>query len=245
MNAVTCLVAQNTTGLRAVHVPPVAFLEGQLRAVSEDVTIDAVKLGMLGTRDIITTVARWLDEQAPAILIIDPVMVSTSGDRLLAPDAEAALRRLCRRRAIVTPNIPELAALTGEPLARSEGEAVEQAMRWSTRTGTQVVVKTGHLDGQDVANILVGPGGVLARSAAPRVRTTATHGTGCSLASALATRLAAGQEPEAALAWVTAWLHEAVAHGEALKVGRGNGPIDHAHRLRRAIDAPSAVEVQA
>lgn len=113
MTVVTCLVAQNTTGVRAVHTPPTEFLSEQLAAVSEDVTVDAVKTGMLGTARIITTVSDWLDRLDPRVLVVDPVMIATSGDRLLDIDAEEAMRQFCRRASVITPNVPELAVLLG------------------------------------------------------------------------------------------------------------------------------------
>ena len=114
MSVVTALVAQNTRGVREIHVPPAPFLDRQLRAVSDDVVIDAVKTGMLGTAALIATVSEWLDEHPPQILVVDPVMVATSGDSLLAPDAEQAMITFCSRATVVTPNIEELARLTGE-----------------------------------------------------------------------------------------------------------------------------------
>lgn len=242
MTAVTCLVAQNTTGVQAVHTPPSDFLSRQLRSVSDDVELDVVKTGMLGTTEIITAVGAWLDENPPAVLVVDPVMVATSGDRLLEPEAEEAMRRFCERATVITPNIPELAVLLGTVPARTWQEAVDQARQWARRTRVPVVVKTGHLVAEDgesgeVLNIWVDDAGVRTTASAPRVETASTHGTGCSLASALATRLGAGDAPEDALAWTTQWLHEAVAHGSALRVGTGHGPVDHFHRARRLADA--------
>lgn len=242
MTAVTCLVAQNTTGVQAVHTPPSDFLSRQLRSVSDDVELDVVKTGMLGTTEIITAVGAWLDENPPAVLVVDPVMVATSGDRLLEPEAEEAMRRFCERATVITPNIPELAVLLGTVPARTWQEAVDQARQWARRTRVPVVVKTGHLVAEDgesgeVLNIWVDDAGVRTTASAPRVETASTHGTGCSLASALATRLGAGDAPEDALAWTTQWLHEAVAHGSALRVGTGHGPVDHFHRTRRLADA--------
>lgn len=235
MTVVTCLVAQNTTGVRAIHTPPVSFLSQQLDAVSDDVTVDAVKTGMLGTAGIIETVATWLDAHRPPVLVVDPVMVATSGDRLLEPDAEDAMRLFCRRATVVTPNIPELAVLAGCGPAGDQDAAVAQARDWAERTGVAVIVKTGHLDSALTTNLWVGPGGVLAEAPSSRVDTTSTHGTGCSLSSALATRLGAGEGPAEALAWTTDWLHEAIEHGHELNVGKGHGPVDHGHRARRMI----------
>ncbi|MGO1285120.1 MAG: bifunctional hydroxymethylpyrimidine kinase/phosphomethylpyrimidine kinase [Brachybacterium sp.] len=233
MSVVTALVAQNTRGVREIHVPPAPFLDRQLRAVSDDVVIDAVKTGMLGTAALIATVSEWLDEHPPQILVVDPVMVATSGDSLLAPDAEQAMITFCSRATVVTPNIEELARLTGSERARDERAALEQARGWAARTGVAVVVKTGHLDSATVTNTWVGPDGICLPVPSTRVSSTSTHGTGCSLASALATRLGSGESPQEALAWSTQWLHEAISHGEALRVGSGHGPVDHSHRARR------------
>lgn len=240
MAAVTAVVAQNTHGVSDIHVPPAQFLAAQLRAVSDDVELEAVKTGMLGTAEIIAAVANWLSAHPPRVLVVDPVMVATSGDRLLEPAAEQAMIRFCSLATAVTPNIDELAVLTGEPRAHDEDEALAQAARWSEATGVAVVVKTGHLDSREVTNTWIGTDGTRHRVHSTRVDTTSTHGTGCSLAAALATRLGAGEDPATALAWVTDWLHEAILHGAELQVGSGNGPVDHAHRARRLAAAGSA-----
>lgn len=240
MAAVTVVVAQNTHGVSDIHVPPAEFLAEQLRAVSDDVELEAVKTGMLGTAEIIEAVHTWLSAHPPRVLVVDPVMVATSGDRLLEPEAEQAMIRFCSLATVVTPNIDELAVLTGEPRAHDEDEALAQAARWSEATGVAVVVKTGHLDSREVTNTWIAADGTRHRVHSTRVDTTSTHGTGCSLAAALATRLGAGEDPATALAWVTDWLHEAISHGAALQVGSGNGPVDHAHRARRLAAAGSA-----
>lgn len=233
MTVVTSLVAQNTTGVRSIHVPPVEFLRDQLAAVADDVHLDAVKTGMLADVTIIETVHSWLAEHRPATLVVDPVMVATSGDRLLAPEAEQAMCEYCATADVVTPNIPELAVLVGTEPATDVTEAIAQATDWARRTQTAVIVKTGHLDGASAANIWVAADGHTITVPSTRIDTTNTHGTGCSLSSALATRLGAGDAPGKALAWTTAWLHESIAHGAALQVGSGHGPVDHAHRTRR------------
>ncbi|NUL45369.1 bifunctional hydroxymethylpyrimidine kinase/phosphomethylpyrimidine kinase [Cellulosimicrobium funkei] len=240
MSVVTALVAQNTHGVRDLHVPPADFLASQLHAVSDDVTLDAVKTGMLGSADVIATVEAWLDETQPPILVVDPVMIATSGDRLLQPEAEQAMVAFCRRATVVTPNIDELAVLTGSPRAATEDEALDQAARWSAETGVAVVVKTGHLDTLTVTNTWLSPDGTRIAVPSTRVDTTSTHGTGCSLSSALATRLGRGDAPAAALAWATGWLHESITHGAALRVGSGRGPVDHSHRARRLQAAASS-----
>lgn len=235
MAVVTALVAQNTQGVRDVHVPPVAFLDAQLRAVSDDVEIDAVKIGMLGSAEVTAVVAAWLDERRPAVVVLDPVMVATSGDRLLDPDAEHAVRDLCRHADLVTPNLPELAVLVEEPVAADWDTAVAQAQTLAERAGTAVLLKGGHLAGPDSPDAVVNAAGV---NLVPgrRVATRHTHGTGCSLSSALATLAAHGLDWPAALTRAKRWLTGALENAEALHVGRGFGPIDHFHELRPFLD---------
>jgi len=240
MAVVTAVVAQNTHGVRAIHVPPAAVLGAQLAAVAGDVALEAVKTGMLGTVEVIETITEWVDAHPPGVLVVDPVMVATSGDRLLEPEAEQAMLRFCHRASVITPNIDELAVLTGAPRARTEQEALEQATGWVEETGVAVVVKTGHLEGPELATTWVGADGDHHRVRSMRVDTTSTHGTGCSLSSALATRLGAGDSPSDALGWATSWLHEAIRHGAELQVGSGHGPVDHAHRSRRLQAASSS-----
>jgi hydroxymethylpyrimidine kinase/phosphomethylpyrimidine kinase len=237
MAVVTALVAQNTRGVRAVHVPPTGFLAAQLDAVSDDVEIDAVKIGMLQDAAIIGVVRAWLGRVRPPVVVLDPVMVATSGDRLLDAAAEDALRALCADADLVTPNLAELAVLTGLPVARTWADALAAARRLHESTGTLVLLKGGHLDGEECPDALVGsdaaigPGGVH-EIAGVRVATRNTHGTGCSLSSALATLRARGEEWPDALARAKAWLTGALQHADRLHVGHGNGPIDHFHELR-------------
>lgn len=233
MAVVTALVAQNTHGVREVHLPPADFLTAQLDAVGDDVELDAVKTGMLGSADTIRAVADWCRAHPPQVLVVDPVMVATSGDRLLEPEAEQALIGFCATAAVITPNIDELAVITGRAAATTEEEAIEQARGWAAANGVAVVVKTGHLGGREATSTWVSPDGSRIAVPSARVETTSTHGTGCSLASALATRLGAGDDPADALRWASDWLHEAIVHGGSLRVGSGNGPVDHSHRSRR------------
>jgi hydroxymethylpyrimidine kinase/phosphomethylpyrimidine kinase len=190
MAVVTALVAQNTQGVRAVHLPPVEFLNQQLDAVSDDVQIDAVKIGMLATAEVIDAVRTWLERVRPPVVVLDPVMVATSGDRLLDKTAEAALLSLAALAQVVTPNVPELAILAGEPEARDWGTVLEQARRVAERHGTAVLAKGGHLAGDRVPDALVDASGVRELPGV-RIATANTHGTGCSLSAALATRRAA------------------------------------------------------
>ena len=262
MCVTTSLVAQNTCGVREVFTPPLEFLTAQLAAVFDDVTVDAVKIGMLGDADTIRTVRTWLSEHPVPVVVLDPVMIASSGDRLLQAEAEQALRDLVPLVNVITPNIPELAVLCEKEPAQTFDEAHEQAANLAAATGTTVIVKGGHLCGQDAGNTAVFPDGTCAHVRTPRLDSRNTHGTGCSLSSSLATRLGvellqhaevaehtAGQQSvltsedtHRALQWSTRWLHESIAAGAGLQVGsgEGHGPVDHAARARRLEAAASA-----
>jgi len=251
MAAITALTAQNTQGVRGVHVPPASFLREQLDALSDDIAIDAVKIGMLGTVEVVGAVREWLDAASPALVVLDPVMVATSGDRLLDAKAEQALRDLVSLCDLVTPNIPELAIIAAEPVAESWPEVLEQATRVSASYGVRVLAKGGHLSGAEAPDALVdarvGDAAVVNEFAGIRIDTRNTHGTGCSLSSALATRIAAGGEWAAAVGESKRWLSESIRSGAALRVGGGRGPINHFAGLWErgsAAAAPTAAEVR-
>ncbi|MEA1264101.1 bifunctional hydroxymethylpyrimidine kinase/phosphomethylpyrimidine kinase [Microbacterium sp. STF-2] len=232
MAVLTALTAQNTQGVRAVHVPPAHFLRAQLDAVSDDIVIDAVKIGMLADADVIRVVGAWLDRVRPPVVVLDPVMVATSGDRLLDPDAERALHDLLARATLVTPNLAELAVLSGRDVLDWE-DALAAAEQLSAAVGAAVLVKGGHLDGDSAPDALVDAHrGTRQEFAGTRIPTRNTHGTGCSLSSALATILARGERPADAVSAARAWLRESLRAGDALSVGRGHGPIDHFAGLR-------------
>ena len=261
MCVITSLVAQNTCGVREVFTPPLEFLTAQLAAVFDDVTVDAVKIGMLGDADTIRTVSTWLSEHPVPVIVLDPVMIASSGDRLLQAEAEQALRDLVPLVDVITPNIPELAVLCQKEPAQTFDEAHEQAANLAAATGTTVIVKGGHLCGQDAGNTAVFPDGTCAHVRTPRLDSRNTHGTGCSLSSSLATRLGVellqhteaaehtaeqsvltSEDTHHALQWSTRWLHESIAAGAGLQVGsgEGHGPVDHAARARRLEAAASA-----
>ncbi|AZA10390.1 bifunctional hydroxymethylpyrimidine kinase/phosphomethylpyrimidine kinase [Corynebacterium gerontici] len=229
LSAITAIVSQNTQGVREVFTPPTSVLASQLNSISEDVAIDAIKIGMLGQSATVKCVCDWLTRQLPNNVVIDPVMVATSGHRLLDNEAEHALRELLPLATLITPNIPELAVLAGGEPATSLEAAIEQAQELQQHCDTAVLVKGGHL-GCKPLNALVS-----AQSVAiidnERVHTLNTHGTGCSLSSAIATRLGAGDDLLRACTWATRWLHGALVHADALHVGKGNGPVDHFYYL--------------
>lgn len=237
MAVVTALVAQNTHGVREVVVPDVAFLRAQLDAVSDDVTVDAVKIGMLATAAVADVVRDWLARDRPPFVVLDPVMVATSGHRLLDDDAVAAVRRLLALADVVTPNLPELAVLADEPVASSWPDAVAQAGRLARSAGVTVLVKGGHLAGPDSPDALVDARTVV-ELPGTRVATTSTHGTGCSLSSALAALRPRRPDWASAARDAKVWLGGAIAAGEALQVGTGHGPVDHFHHAP-ALGLPS------
>jgi hydroxymethylpyrimidine/phosphomethylpyrimidine kinase len=231
MAAITALTAQNTMGVRSVHVPPVAFLTAQLEALSDDIGIDAVKIGMLANTDVITAVGDWLATTRPAVVVLDPVMAATSGDQLMAGDARSALLRLLAHAHLVTPNGPELAVLAGEPEAQSWEVAVQQGKKLAGQGNIHVLVKGGHLAGPDCPDALIGPDGSMTEFNAERIDTANTHGTGCSLSAALATVQAQTGDWVATVRRVKAWLTAALAASGELFVGHGHGPVNHFHAL--------------
>jgi hydroxymethylpyrimidine/phosphomethylpyrimidine kinase len=236
MAAITALTAQNTHGVRSVHVPPAAFLAEQLDAISDDITIDAVKIGMLGNADVIGAVAQWLQKVRPAVVVLDPVMVATSGDRLLHESAETALRELLPLAHLITPNLAELAMLVGGQLQDSWAGALDQGRALAAASGATVLVKGGHLDGNECPDALVNTLGLLSHEVVEvpgeRLATTNSHGTGCSLSSAMATAQARLGDWEASLREAKPWLAGALKASGTLEVGTGNGPVHHFHHLQ-------------
>ncbi len=226
--AVTAVTVQNTLGVSAVHPIPLAVIEAQARAVLDDIGADAIKTGMLGDAPTVELVARLLDEYGvPAV--IDPVMVAKGGAALLAAEALAAVReRLVPRAALLTPNAPEAAALTGLEVATTDdlrrgGEALLAA------GARAVLMKGGHVPGARVVDILMTPHGETLFEG-ERIESRHTHGTGCTLASACAAGLAQGLPLAAAVARAWDYVHEALLHAPGF--GAGHGPLDHAWPLR-------------
>jgi hydroxymethylpyrimidine/phosphomethylpyrimidine kinase len=227
MSAITALTAQNTRGVRAVHEAPADFVAAQIDAVFEDLGVDAVKIGMLASAPIARAVAdrlRWWLERAPVPVVLDPVMIAKSGHALLRDDAvEAVIEDLVPLATLVTPNVPELERMTGTRTDRLRA-ATELANR-----GPAVLAKGGHAEGEEVVDLLVEPGGAVHRFRHPRLETSSTHGTGCTLSSAIAARLARGEDLAAAVGGAVAWLQEAIK--AAYPLGSGHGPVDHLHEL--------------
>ena len=230
--AVTALTAQNTLGVFDVMPVPPDFVAEQMRLVLTDIGADCVKTGMLGSVDVIRTVAGVLESLAPGIpLVVDPVMVAKGGAPLLAKDASAALSDLLVRRAsIVTPNAPEAEALTGAAVT-SVDDLPRAADRLLALGAGAVLVKGGHLPGETVVDLLRTADGSERRFESARIATTSTHGTGCTLASAIAAGIAEGLRLEDAVARAHAYVQAAILSAPGF--GGGHGPLDHTHPLRR------------
>ncbi|WP_113718068.1 bifunctional hydroxymethylpyrimidine kinase/phosphomethylpyrimidine kinase [Arthrobacter dokdonensis] len=231
MAAITALTAQNTRGVQGVHVPPADFLARQLDSLSADITIDAVKIGMLANAGVMDAVGEWLAKTRPPVVVLDPVMVATSGDDLMDGNAREALLRLLRHAHLATPNLVELGVLAGEPQAATWEAALQQGKALALAHGIAVLVKGGHLDGDECPDALLGPDGSVEVFAGPRVDTANTHGTGCSLSAALATLQAqTGSWPES-VKRAKDWLTGALRTADALDLGHGHGPLNHFHEL--------------
>jgi hydroxymethylpyrimidine/phosphomethylpyrimidine kinase len=228
----TALTAQNTRGVTGVHLVPADFVRQQIRTLHEDVRIDAIKIGMVATAQIAGAVADALEAwPAPRPrIVLDPVMVARSGDRLLATDAVAVLRdRLLPLADVLTPNLPEAMDLLDRAIGITRGTMVEVATALRDLGPAAVLLKGGHLGGERSDDVLVHAGGVLELPAA-RIDTVNTHGTGCTLSAALAARLAAGRELPAAAGDARAYVTEAIRAADRLGVGGGHGPTHHFSR---------------
>lgn len=226
--AITAITVQNTLGVHGVHPLPLELIEAQSRAVLDDIGADAIKTGMLGSVAVVERVAAILDTtDAPAV--VDPVMVAKGGAALLNADAVEAVRSLMvPRAAILTPNAPEAEALTGAPVTDLDGQrrAGEALLAMGARA---VLMKGGHVEGPTVVDLLLTPTGETLLEG-PRIDTRSTHGTGCTLASAVAAGLAQGWPIETAVAEAWAYVSEAIRRAPGL--GGGHGPLDHGWPLR-------------
>jgi len=227
--AITAITVQNTLGVHGVHPLSLDLIEGQARAVLDDIGADAIKTGMLGSTAVVERVAAILDS-SDAPVVIDPVMIAKGGQALLAHDAVAAVRSLMvPRAALLTPNAPEAEALTGIAVPDLDGQrrAGEALLSMGARA---VLMKGGHVGGETVIDLLLTPTGETLLEG-PRIGTRHTHGTGCTLASACAAGIAMGLPLEVAVAQAWAYVAEAIRRAPGL--GAGHGPIDHGWPLRR------------
>ena len=225
--AITALTAQNTSGVQAIYKISPEFIVAQIDAVFTDLAVDAVKIGMLFRPESATAVVRALVRHDARNIVLDPVMFASSGASLLMPEAIDVLRyELIPRALVVTPNLPEAAALTGATIARNEEEMEIQAREILSLGARSVLIKGGHGDGVDSVDLLIGQGDVV-RLSARRIASRNTHGTGCTLSSAIAAGLAKGLDlitaTQAAKTYVTA----AIAAAAGLAIGHGHGPLNH------------------
>lgn len=235
MAAITALTAQNTQGVSAVVPLDPEFVAEQIRMVFADVHVDAVKIGMIANAGIARAVAEALKLHRGIPVVLDPVMIAKGGASLLDPDAVEALKsELLPLATLLTPNLPEAAALLGDPEACDRRIMEAQAIRLTTLGPRSVLIKGGHLAGGESPDVLVADGQVTWFEA-ERIETRNTHGTGCSLSSALAAELAKGEYLEEAVRVAKAWLKEAVRTSDSLTVGSGHGPVHHFHALWPAL----------
>ena len=230
-SVISALTAQNTLGVTAIHDVPAEFVTAQIDAVFSDLFVDAVKIGMLSRPETIMAVAAGLDRHRQRKIVLDPVMVAASGDPLIADEAVAVLlEQLIPKAAIITPNLPEAARLLGEEQAEGQAAVEAQAMRLLDRGARAVLLKGGHGSGAESADFLLTP--VCGRwLTAARIATENTHGTGCTLSSAIAAGLAQGRHLEAAVVAAKDYVTAAIAAADRLEIGAGRGPVHHFHAL--------------
>ena len=240
-SAITALTAQNTQGVVAIHEVPAAFVAAQIDAVFSDLAVGAVKIGMLGSAEVAAAVAAALDRWRAKNVVLDPVMLASSGERLLAPEAIEVLGRdLLPRARIITPNLPEAAALLDTAVASDEREMRHQAARIVERGAAAVLIKGGHGSGAESVDFLFERGQGIHRFAARRIAARNTHGTGCTLSSAIAAGLAKGRDLATAVREAKDFVTAALAAADRLAVGHGHGPLNHFHAWWK--DHPSGGE---
>ena len=230
-SVITALTAQNTREVRAIHDVPSAFVAAQIDTVCEDIAVNAVKIGMLSRPEVIETVAAGLARHNLETVVLDPVMVAKSGDRLLQSEAVTALGEVLLPRALlITPNLPEAGVLLDAPPPRDETEMLAMAEALLRLGPRAVLLKGGHLDGPESVDIFYN-GSEPVRLATPRIASTNTHGTGCTLSSAIAALLARGEGLIDAVNKAKHYVTAAIRAADGLTVGHGHGPVHHFHAL--------------
>jgi hydroxymethylpyrimidine/phosphomethylpyrimidine kinase len=231
MAVVTALTAQNTQGVSGVELVPPAFVTQQIDAIFADIRVDAVKIGMVATAGIASAIAQALERHRPAHVVLDPVMIAKGGDRLLAEEAVAALRtQLLPLATMITPNIPEAAVLLDEEEADGRAQMQDAARRLTALGCGSALVKGGHLPGQTSPDVLFIEGRATWFEG-ERFATANTHGTGCTLSSAIAAQLALTGDAVEAVRRAKAYVAGAIAASGQLDVGSGHGPTHHFHAL--------------
>ena len=229
MTAVTALTAQNTVGVQGVQRVPAKFLSDQISSTLIDIGADAIKIGMLPTLSHVDVVGWWLQQHSNLPSVLDPVMVSSSGATLVSPKTVASSRKkLFPRCTVVTPNIDELALLTNRPI-KSLGQALAAGLELVQEGSPAVLVKGGHLIGSEVTDTLLTQEGVIWQQTAPRLRTRNSHGSGCTLSSAIAAYMAQGLPLVSAVTYAHQWVRNALLGALDLNLGAGHGPLNHFH----------------
>lgn len=229
MTAITALTAQNTVGVQGIHAVPPAFLQSQLQSVIEDIGVDAVKIGMLHEPGVVEVVAWAIQHYQLQRVVLDPVMVATSGDRLIADATVRVLvDQLFPLATVITPNLDEASLLLGRPIAAvSDLSGAAQALL--SQGARAVLLKGGHLPGDQVVDVLARPGHVDVVLASARMASRNTHGTGCTLSSAIAAHLALGDPLERAVRAARQYILGAIQAGAGVQVGHGHGPLNHGY----------------
>ncbi|MFB9176334.1 bifunctional hydroxymethylpyrimidine kinase/phosphomethylpyrimidine kinase [Roseibium salinum] len=231
-SVLTALTAQNTLGVTAIHDLPPDFVRAQMDAVFSDLKVNATKIGMLSRIDIIETVAEGLEAHATGPVVLDPVMVAASGDPLLADSAvEGLIAILIPLADVITPNLHEAARILECEVAASETEMQAQAERLLRLGARSVLLKGGHGSGAECADLFLDGGGNAVWLREKRIDTRNTHGTGCTLSSAIAAGLAKGLDLQGAIGEAKAYIHAAIVAADQLDIGAGHGPVHHFHRF--------------
>jgi len=228
MSVITALTAQNTQGVKAIHAVPPAFAVQQIEAVLSDIGADAIKIGMLYSAELIEAVAQALKKHGARKIVLDPVMVAQSGDKLLQDDAiEAIKENLMPLADVVTPNIPEASVLCGRQL--KQWSDIESAAETLARHGSRsILIKGGHRHENKSTDLLFLAGeNRFVSLEADRIETRNNHGTGCTLSSAIASYMAKGSDVEEAVQKAKTFMNHAIAAGAAYKIGHGHGPVHH------------------
>jgi hydroxymethylpyrimidine/phosphomethylpyrimidine kinase len=229
MSAITALTAQNTVGVQGIYAVPPAFLKSQLQSVIEDIGVDAVKIGMLHEPGVVEVVAWALEHYQLQRVVLDPVMVATSGDRLIADaTVQVLVDRLFPLATVITPNLDEASLLLNRPIA-AVGELSAAAQALLSQGAQAVLLKGGHLPGDQVVDLLAQPGRADVVLASRRMASRNTHGTGCTLSSAIAAHLALGEPLERAVRAARDYILGAIQAGAGVQVGQGHGPLNHGH----------------
>lgn len=233
-SAITAITSQNTLGVAAIFPIPLDHVKSQLDAVFSDIKITAVKIGMLADSSIINTVADTLRQYRPKFIVLDPVMIATSGDLLLQESAINTLKQtLFPLVDIITPNLPEAAALTGLPRPTNEDEMLAMVPALRALGASCILLKGGHLDDQEESLDLLITATTVERLSAPRIHTKNTHGTGCTLSSAMASYLAQGYSLLDAVHLAKSYISQAIKHANQLHIGQGHGPVNHFFALHQ------------